>query len=291
MKKAFALSIVLWISVIFMAISIYFLKVSKTNVQFSNQINDKLNAYLKAKTTLEDLKFYLGSGHYVYNKVFNNLNNYKNFLRVDNYEYNISDVKFKLQDLSGLYHLWGLDNSFIKFLSENNISKEKANEAYNSYLDWIDKDNLMRVNGAEKEYYISKKYNYLPRNANIPIIYELLDIRGWKNIFNLTKSYISLGNIGTSDNFTVMPLLILKAKYNISNENLKELMKLKKENKMNEFVNYFYQIPKAHFDYESTSYFNSKIVLITIFAKYNQSVYKLYELIDFNKNKVRLINF
>ena len=290
MRKAFALSIVLWISVIFMAISIYFLKVSKTNMQFSNQVNDKLNAYLKAKTTLENLKFYLGSGHYIYNKVFNNLNNYKNFLRVDNYEYNISGVKFKLQDLSGLYHLWGLDNSFIKFLSENNISKEKANIAYNSYLDWIDKDNLMRVNGAEREYYISKKYHYVPRNTNVPMTYELLDIRGWKNIFNLIKPYVSLGNLGTSDNFTVMPFLILKAKYNISNENLKELMKLKKENKMNEFVNYFYQIPKTNFDYENTSYFDSKVVLINIVSKYNKSISKIKELIDFNNNKVRLIN-
>lgn len=291
MKKGFALSIVLWISLIFIAISIYFLQISKDYVKFSYQINDKLIAFLKAKSTLEKLKFYLATGHYLYNRVFNNVKGLNKSLRVDNYIYDINNTIFSLQDISGIYRLWGLDSTFKNFLIENNINRKTAEIMYNSYLDWIDKDNVSRNDGAEINYYLSKKFDYFPRNGNIPLVYEVLDIRGWKKNFNRIQSLLVLGNLGISNNFTVMPFTILKSRYGLSDNDIKFLMKLKKNDNMKGFINYFYEIPKKNFDFETDSYFNSKIVIINIKSNYKGAVYKIYEIINFNNNIVEFVNF
>ncbi len=48
----------------------------------------------------------------------------------------------------------------------------------NSILDWIDEDDLKRVGGAERDYYLSLPDPYLPKNNEIDDIRELLLVKG-----------------------------------------------------------------------------------------------------------------
>ncbi len=48
----------------------------------------------------------------------------------------------------------------------------------NSILDWIDEDDLKRLEGAEKKYYLSLSKPYLPKNAPMQDMRELLMVRG-----------------------------------------------------------------------------------------------------------------
>jgi len=48
----------------------------------------------------------------------------------------------------------------------------------NSILDWIDRDDLRRPGGAEKDYYLSLPDPYLPKNNRIQDIRELLLVKG-----------------------------------------------------------------------------------------------------------------
>ncbi len=62
---------------------------------------------------------------------------------------------------------------------------KKANELTDAILDWRDADNLVRLNGAEKEYYIDLKKPYLPANGRFTTIEELLMVKGvTRTLFN-----------------------------------------------------------------------------------------------------------
>lgn len=57
-------------------------------------------------------------------------------------------------------------------------SLSEATSIANSILDWIDEDDLKRLGGAEKEYYLSLPRPYLPKNNQIEDIRELLLVQG-----------------------------------------------------------------------------------------------------------------
>lgn len=62
---------------------------------------------------------------------------------------------------------------------------KKADELTDAILDWRDADNLVRLNGAEKEYYIDHKKPYVPANGRFKKITELLMVKGVnRTIFN-----------------------------------------------------------------------------------------------------------
>ena len=58
------------------------------------------------------------------------------------------------------------------------IAKEKADTIVDSILDWIDTDDLYRLNGAESEYYQSLPNPYKAKNGRLDTLEELLLIKG-----------------------------------------------------------------------------------------------------------------
>jgi general secretion pathway protein K len=58
------------------------------------------------------------------------------------------------------------------------ITKEKADTIVDSILDWIDTDELHRLNGAESDYYESLPNPYKAKNARLDTVEELLLIKG-----------------------------------------------------------------------------------------------------------------
>lgn len=58
------------------------------------------------------------------------------------------------------------------------IPKEQADIIVDSMLDWVDGDNVHRLNGAEDEYYMSLPNPYKAKNGPFEVMEELLLVRG-----------------------------------------------------------------------------------------------------------------
>ncbi len=65
--------------------------------------------------------------------------------------------------------------------------EDEINTIVDSIMDWKDSDDLVRTNGAEKDYY--KQFGYEPANTNIFDLFELKKIKGIdeNNFFKVSK--------------------------------------------------------------------------------------------------------
>jgi general secretion pathway protein K len=98
-----------------------------------------------------------------------------------------------------------------------------------SLHDWIDEDDLKRLNGAEKYYYHNEQaYAYLPRNDKfIQSLDELLLIKGMPGkIFELLKSEI-LETTPAAININTASAPVLAAAANIDLENARRFLQVR----------------------------------------------------------------
>jgi general secretion pathway protein K len=91
------------------------------------------------------------------------------------------DGQFKVEreNESGKVNLNRAGESLLKMML-NSFEIEDANKniIVDSIMDWRDKDNLHRLNGAEDEYYLSLPEPYKCKNGDFTSIEELLLVRG-----------------------------------------------------------------------------------------------------------------
>jgi general secretion pathway protein K len=71
-----------------------------------------------------------------------------------------------------------LNPDALQRLVSNETDPAKAAIFVDSFQDWIDRDDLARVNGAEAPYYRSQGFAYTPRNYDLQYMEELTLIRG-----------------------------------------------------------------------------------------------------------------
>ncbi len=86
---------------------------------------------------------------------------------------------------------------FVQFLISYRVDRFTAETITDSLLDWVDADNLVRVRGAEKEYYASLPEPYEPRNAPFESLEELTLVRGvTPQIFENIRDYLTIYGSG-----------------------------------------------------------------------------------------------
>lgn len=87
-------------------------------------------------------------------------------------------VKVQLQDLKGLINLNYVNDTLINsFLTKYELSNSQKREFVDSLKDWIDRDDLNRLNGAEKPYYESRGL-IVPRNGYLQYLEEAFLVKG-----------------------------------------------------------------------------------------------------------------
>ncbi|MDE3271233.1 general secretion pathway protein GspK [Pseudoalteromonas sp. G4] len=87
-------------------------------------------------------------------------------------------VKVQLQDLKGLINLNYVNDTLINsFLTQYELSDSQKREFVDSLKDWIDRDDLNRLNGAEKPYYESRGL-IVPRNGHLQYLDEIYLVKG-----------------------------------------------------------------------------------------------------------------
>jgi general secretion pathway protein K len=113
------------------------------------------------------------------------------------------------------YDLWWRFLTSGKFAIED---EEEAAALIDSIKDWIDEDDNERDKGAEDGFYLSQENPYVPRNAPVLYLEELLFIRGMtKDIFYGNEEYLGLAEYVTVTgrdgmiNINSAPAEVLKA--------------------------------------------------------------------------------
>jgi general secretion pathway protein K len=88
-------------------------------------------------------------------------------------------LRVRLIDEGGKINLNRVDESTLRRIFTNiGIEEPRRSEVVDAILDWLDPDNLHRVNGAETEYYESLAPPYSAKNGLFDSVEELLWVKG-----------------------------------------------------------------------------------------------------------------
>ena len=88
-------------------------------------------------------------------------------------------VRYHAANESGKIDLNASDPRLLElFLRHRKLSLEQAGVVIDSLQDWRDPDNLLRLNGAEQEYYMHLPEPHIPRNGRIEDPSEFFLLRG-----------------------------------------------------------------------------------------------------------------
>ncbi len=283
---------VLIISLILMSVatllSLFIIKVSKDIVSSSQLLMEKLEAKIKAESEIERFKYFASTSWFDRYKIVN-INSVKDYPK----DILLTGSKVKLSNGNELYitdssskiNLFIVDESIIGRLLRIVIKDEKKLPVIkDSFLDWIDRDKLIRLYGAEDDYYKNEiGARYTPRNNNfMQSIEELLDIRGIDNdTYEKIKKVFtfSYGSWGTNA-YLVSPELLKVIAPDIKEETAETLEYLRKKGKFKRFD----QLTGELFKGEGSGIYStelSKVVNLKVVSKVGNAVEKIYCIIDF----------
>jgi general secretion pathway protein K len=143
--------------------------------------------------------------------------------------------RLRIMDESGKINLNTLqDNNGIilkNLLMNSGVMEDAAGMIVDSILDWKDKDNLRRLNGAEDDYYRSLPKPYKAKNADFDSLEELFFVRGMtrpilqgssdrKGILSFCTIYSKTDKI----NLLAAPLEVLKAIPGMTEEMIRRIV-------------------------------------------------------------------
>lgn len=170
-KKAFALSIVLWIvaALLFGAATLALL--AKDTFLLTEGVEAKLKTQLMVEDVLEAFKFYELTADFDNNSLINpNLNDFKyNFptkMIVDGRWYKVGDnVELSITDASSLLNTMKTSSELIASIVGSD--RQEIYTIGDSIKDWRDKDNIVSLNGAEaSKYELQNSAQFKIRNSN-----------------------------------------------------------------------------------------------------------------------------
>jgi general secretion pathway protein K len=102
-----------------------------------------------------------------------------------------TDMVVRIYDLSGTIILSHLPRRKFKaildkLLNQNNTTRNDmmSDNLLDAWQDWVDRDDLIRLHGAEKDYYQQQKPPYLPANSPLESVEELTLIKGFSDVFS-----------------------------------------------------------------------------------------------------------
>lgn len=180
-QKGSATLLAIFVSAIIITIGIGFNWLVKEHLRAAEALKVKSEAMLEARSAFDALIYLLLSS--VRNQKEAAFLSGNELIGAVNMPLNGDEVKVReglkvsVRDSNGLVSLSSLNEAALKRLIEM-LSGQDATGIIDSYLDWIDRDNLARVNGAEESYYKSKGLPYAPRNMPIQYKEELAFIKG-----------------------------------------------------------------------------------------------------------------
>jgi general secretion pathway protein K len=125
------------------------------------------------------------------------------------------NITARIFDHAGKINLQRLSTPQMRDLLANRIGNdpEQLDALLDAWQDWIDRDDLKRANGAEKDYYEKQTPSYEPRNGMLETVEELRLIKGFDEAFeevNLVAAFTVYNNqSGINPNLATREALLL----------------------------------------------------------------------------------
>lgn len=298
-RKAFALSIVLWIVAALLFAMATLAVFSKDVQDINNGVNDKLLTQLEAHNILEILKFYISTASYNSNSFTNSSFKDLNYMIpdkiiVDNRWYQLNkDTRIRLQDLSALINVFQPSALDISNMATNSSERQLKYVITDSIRDWTDGDNVVRLNGAESaSYKLREDVEYI--NRNTPALQSVEELRLIKGISDLNiKRWNALKKRlycakATSKNLSLIDKKYLAYILDIDETEAESFIQVR-DNDLLKFINMMRKQKK--FDYEEMGFSLSKILTIEIEVLKNAAKSRLKVLIDFDSHESLFITY
>jgi len=201
-KKALALVVTLWVLVLLSLIGLAFVRTVRVDIRIARYHKNNLQALLLAKSGLTVIMADLSRDNnefdslsedylkkYFYTKEEiekRTLSNSVHRSQVREFEFKDKDGKLigtysiKITDEMGKFPINAVDeamDSMVKYLFDS-INSDNKESIVGSLLDWIDSDDLHRLNGAEEDYYKGIANPYECKNGPLDTVEEMLLVKG-----------------------------------------------------------------------------------------------------------------
>lgn len=277
--------LIVLIVMVILTVTIGFNWLVREYIRTAQAFTSKAEAMLKARSTYDTVIFLILNGQFTAKEILSpqieGLPEIKN-IPLNGTEVSFSDeMSIKVQDSSGLISLSPLNTVVLgRLLKYFGLDQDRVSIAIDSLLDWIDQDDLKRLNGAEKEYYSSEGFDYEPRNYPIQYKEEFKLIRGFDDaLYKKIEPFITiLPASGFNPNTAPDPVLI--AYLDITEDSLnilKEYMATKPITSDSELLSL---IGKKIVKDEGVYFYPSRYVELVINAGKPKSYYRITAGID-----------
>jgi general secretion pathway protein K len=189
-RPAFALSVVLWVVAALMLGTALLMLFAKDGVRLSAALEAKLRTQIAVEEVYELLEFYATTASYRYH-TFNNPNmpsvgyRFPVELVADGRAYELgSGCTLRVMDTSGLVNVMMASPETMAAAAAPRSERQLRYELEDSLADWLDRDDVPRLNGAESTTYrIKERRAYDARNARgVQDVGELRLVRGFDRL-------------------------------------------------------------------------------------------------------------
>ena len=175
LQRGIALIQVLIIAMILSILGIYILQSSKDQVAITNAIKTALDQRIQIENAESKILHTLLSEFRI-----KNLQSENEIVRQWNFHnkpFKLDNVSVQIQDLNGLISLNEVNTSTLDdFFAQYGVDKNLSEQFIASLTDWIDKDDNIKYNGAERAYY-EKMGLTGPRNGLLQSVEEVFYIK------------------------------------------------------------------------------------------------------------------
>jgi len=212
------------LGIIFMLASLLTVFVSRMQYQIQLNLRDSTNSELR-QTAYSALDVCLAVMQ-AYKKMDGSLyapsQGWQNAIEFADVEFpNADEVRLRFVDETGKIPLAGANMNRMELVLEGlGFDEYTALQMLDKYQDWVDEDELERLNGAEKEYYMDRPIPYEPANQDLISMSEFrligdfdlafFDAYGQGNeLFEVFESFYSTRNDGSVNINTMDPRLAL----------------------------------------------------------------------------------
>ena len=295
-EKGSATLLSLLLSAVMITVGIGFNWVVKEHLKAAEGLKAKAEAMMQARSTYDGLIFSILSGQLTQKEIV--FGGAKKVLGVQRIALGGPGVKLanevfvRIQDSNSAVSLVNPDPEVLRrlILLEGGAA-ETADTIVDSYLDWVDPDDLSRVNGAESWYYRTQGKPYAPRNFPVQYKDELALVRGFDaKLYARVEPYLtvlpSMGlNLNTADD------VMVRAYLDIDQETLDKLKNYRAQKPLTSETEVFAVTgKKMRRDPEAFYFFPSSFFDITIKVGSPRSLYTVNVGVDVRPRAVSPYN-
>lgn len=198
-QRGFVLVLTLWVLVIVAIAAGYFSERVTRSVELAQQSKQNTSALIDMAATRAEILYRLAT---------TSLNEYglgrgNALIYLDNRSYRgVGDSVLRVQDNRGLLNLnTSEDEGLQRLLGLLGIPGDQRSHLIDTLRDFIDEDDLHRLNGAEKEEYLALNLPP-PSNKNLTTPWEAHSIIGWRDAPQLWQNARLVELTTTADNAT-----------------------------------------------------------------------------------------